>query len=48
MEIESWAGRARRRDRTQEWLQAHRYGFRIWLVRWMMTAFDDNFVTLAR
>jgi hypothetical protein len=33
MEIESRGGRARRRDRTQEWLQTHRYGFRVWLVR---------------
>ena len=33
MEIESWGGRGRRRDCTQEWLQTHRYGFRLWLVR---------------
>jgi hypothetical protein len=32
MEIESRGGRARRRDCTQEWLQTHRYGFRVWSV----------------
>jgi len=32
LEVETGGGQARRRDRAQEWLQTHRYGFRVWLV----------------